>query len=108
MCWYCQHATLSDAAAIGHVLLHLEVELVDGRLEERGGGQNGADYVRAMPSRDIGVYSGAGVLFLQLARQLRHVPSREQVVPVETGRNVFSRSYAVTSLGRNLNLRIVG
>jgi hypothetical protein len=101
MCRNGQHATTSARVAVGHVILDLEVQLVDGCLEKGRGGEYGADHVGAMLPDNVRIRR-TRVFLLDLAREVGHVPRREQMVSVQARCNLCRR-FISGSLGRYRN-----
>jgi hypothetical protein len=84
MRWHREHAVAAASFTVPKMVLHLEVQFVDRRFEERRRREYRADHIRPMPSDDFRI-ARSFVRLLDLAGEIRHVPRSIQVMPVQTG-----------------------
>jgi hypothetical protein len=102
VCRYGENATAITRVTVHDVILDFQVQFVDGRFQKGGRRQYCANDVCAVPANNIRVRRGRVFLF-ELAGEVREVTRRKQVMPIETGRNLFRRG--ILQLWRDIDRR---
>lgn len=88
VCRHGQHALSSPGSTVEKVILYLEVQLIDGRLEKRAGCQDRGDHVSPMTADRVRVRV-SGAFILELPCECSQVARGEHVVAIETCRDML-------------------
>ncbi len=100
-----EHPSLVLRVSVGDMVLDLEVQFVDRRLEEGRRGKDRTDDVGAMLPDDVWI-RGAHFLLLQRAGEIRQVTGRKEVVTVQARWNLVGAG--ISLFRRAVYRRLVG